>query len=147
MEINIQVYICKWKSKISHWTQRYLHQGNAIAGHSHSEHVGTHTSSAMKRNPQRPHKEDTPAYEHRNQNSRTHLWKHGRKCPNCLVIKETYCMFTAIIHETMLKNTIYRELNIHKQGESTNVIESISRLKLENGEFLQGVNDHFRLLI
>lgn len=43
----------------------------------------------------------------------------------------------------LLKNTIFRQLNILKQGESTNVTESIARLEQENGEFLQGVNYHF----
>lgn len=47
----------------------------------------------------------------------------------------------------LLKNTIFRQLKILKQGESTDVTESVTRLKEENGEFLQGVNYHFWLVI
>lgn len=47
----------------------------------------------------------------------------------------------------LLKNKIFRQLKILKQGESTDVTESVTRLKEENGEFLQGVNYHFWLVI
>lgn len=48
---------------------------------------------------------------------------------------------------SLLKNTIVRQLNILKQEESTDVTQSMSRLKQENGEFLQSVNYHFWVVI
>lgn len=48
---------------------------------------------------------------------------------------------------SLLKNTIVRQLNILKQEESTDVTQSMSRLKQVNGEFLQSVNYHFWVVI
>lgn len=59
-----------------------------------------------------------------------------------LLKKHTACLQQSSMGP-LLKNTIFRQLKILKQGESTDVTESITRLKEENGEFLQGVNYHF----
>lgn len=63
-----------------------------------------------------------------------------------LLKKHTACLWQSSMGP-LLKNTIFRQLNILKQGENTDVTESVSRLKQENGEFLQGVNYQFWLVI